>query len=50
MLRRPLLTLTPLALSLLAAWGLRTGRRSAWLLGIAVSAATAAEVMAWLTG
>lgn len=36
-----LLSLMPLALSLLAAWGLRTGRRSAWLLGIAVSAATA---------
>ena len=36
-----LLSLVPLVLSLVAAWGLRIGRRSAWLLGIAVSAGLA---------
>lgn len=36
-----LLSLVPLVLSLVAAWGLRIGRRSAWLLGIAVNAGLA---------
>jgi phosphatidylglycerol lysyltransferase len=35
-----LLSLVPVALSLVAAWGLRTGRRAAWILGLAVSAGT----------
>ena len=36
-----LLSLVPLVLSVVAAWGLRSGRRAAWILGILVSAATA---------
>lgn len=36
-----LLSLMPLLLSLLAAWGLRLGRRAAWMLAIAVNAVIA---------
>lgn len=36
-----LLTLVPLILSLVSAWGLRKGRRAAWILGIAVNVAIA---------
>ncbi|GAA4483168.1 DUF2156 domain-containing protein [Microbacterium panaciterrae] len=36
-----LVSIVPLLLALLAAWGLRTGRRAAWILGIAVNAAIA---------
>lgn len=36
-----LLSLVPLVLSLVAAWGLRTGRRAAWMLALAVNAAIA---------
>jgi len=40
-----LMSLVPLLLSLIAAWGLRAGRRAAWFLAIGVNA-----VMALLTG
>ncbi|UXW86592.1 DUF2156 domain-containing protein [Microbacterium azadirachtae] len=40
-----LMSLVPLLLSLIAAWGLRSGRRAAWFLAIGVNA-----VMALLTG
>ncbi|GAA5153135.1 DUF2156 domain-containing protein [Microbacterium pseudoresistens] len=36
-----LLSLVPLVLSLIAAWGLRTGRRAAWMLGIVVNVVVA---------
>lgn len=36
-----LLSLVPLVLSLVAAWGLRRGRRAAWMLGLAVNAGIA---------
>lgn len=35
------MSLVPLVLSVVAAWGLRTGRRAAWILGIAVNVAVA---------
>ncbi len=37
-----LVSIVPLVLALLAAWGLRTGRRAAWILAVAVNAAIAA--------
>ncbi|KJL24905.1 Phosphatidylglycerol lysyltransferase [Microbacterium azadirachtae] len=36
-----LISLVPLLLTLLAAWGLRTGRRAAWILALVVNAAIA---------
>lgn len=37
---RVLLSLVPVALSLVAAWGLRAGRRAAWAMALAVNAVT----------
>lgn len=36
-----LISLVPLVLTLLAAWGLRTGRRAAWIIALVVNAAVA---------
>ncbi|WP_336629624.1 MULTISPECIES: bifunctional lysylphosphatidylglycerol flippase/synthetase MprF [unclassified Microbacterium] len=36
-----LISLVPLVLTLLAAWGLRTGRRAAWIMALVVNAAVA---------
>lgn len=46
-----LLAVTPLALLLVAAWGLRIGRRSAWMLAIGVQTVLVVlAVVSWATG